>query len=136
MCEVEAAKARERSARRFGACSAVRFCFAACRGGAVAQDCEQSLQEPAMNPTTIVLFLAFLGLGAGFGWVTFSHRHLFSEGPSRPGRPGDNDDTAAQRVIWVLSCSALWPLLAVTGMLSLWRLRRARVRHAQERREG
>jgi hypothetical protein len=28
----------------------------------------------------------------------------------------------------VLSCSALWPLMAVTGALGLWRLRRVRVR--------
>jgi hypothetical protein len=87
-----------------------------------------------VSTTTIVLFLAFLGLGAGFGWATFSHRHLFSEGSSRPGRAGDDDDTPLQRAIWVASCSALWPLLAVTGMLSLWRLRRVRARPAQVRR--
>jgi hypothetical protein len=69
--------------------------------------------------TTIVLFLAF---GVCFGLATFSHRHLFSEGSSRP----DDDNTPMQRVIWVASCSALWPLLAVTGVLSAWRLRRLR----------
>jgi hypothetical protein len=75
--------------------------------------------------TTIVLFLAF---GVCFGLATFSHRHLFSEGASRPGQVGDDDDTLTQRVIWVASCSALWPLFSVTGVLSAWRLRRVRVR--------
>jgi hypothetical protein len=83
--------------------------------------------------TTIVLFLAF---GACFGLATFSHRHLFSEGSSRPGHAGDDDDTITQRAIWVASCSALWPLLAVTGVLSLWRLRRVRVRARRVRRDG
>jgi Ca2+/H+ antiporter len=83
-----------------------------------------ALQEPAVT-TTIVLFLAF---GACFGLATFSHRHLFSEGSSRANHSGDNDDTITQRAIWVASCSALWPLLAVTGVLSAWRLRRVRAR--------
>jgi hypothetical protein len=74
---------------------------------------------------TIVLFLAF---GALFGLATFSHRHLFSEGPSRKAESGDSDDTLGQRVLWVLICSGLWPLMALTGMLSLLRLRRVRTR--------
>jgi hypothetical protein len=74
---------------------------------------------------TIVLFLAF---GASFGLATFSNRHLFSEGPSRRGQAGDADDTLLQRVIWVLSCSALWPIMVLTGAYGLWR--RARVRAA------
>jgi hypothetical protein len=73
----------------------------------------------------IVLFLV---CGACFGLATFSNRHLFSEGPSRRGRAGDVDDTLAQRVIWVASCSTLWPLMALMGLLSLWRLRRAPVK--------
>jgi hypothetical protein len=81
--------------------------------------------------TAIVLFLA---CGACFGLATFSHRHLFSEGPSRP--PAAEDDTLAQRAIWVASCSGLWPLMALMGLLSLWRLRRAAVarRPGQRRR--
>ena len=77
--------------------------------------------------TTIVLFLAFLAFGACFGLATFSRRHLFSEGPSRASQGGDADDTLVQRVIWVLVCSGLWPLMALTGLVSLWRLRRVRV---------
>lgn len=83
--------------------------------------------------TTIVLCVAFLTFGAGFGLVTFSHRHLFSEGPSRQAQRGDEDDNALQRVIWVASCSALWPLMMLTRALSLWRLRRMR---AQQRRDA
>lgn len=86
-----------------------------------------------MTTTTIVLFLAFLAFGACFGLATFSHRHLFSEGPSRAAKGGDEDDTLMQRVIWVLSCSALWPLMMLTGAVSLWRLRRVRV---QQRRDA
>jgi hypothetical protein len=80
--------------------------------------------------TTIVLFLAFLAVGVCFGLATFSRRHLFSEGPS--ARDGDDGDTPVQRVIWVLSCSALWPLMMLTGVVSLWRLRRVRMQQQRE----
>jgi hypothetical protein len=85
-----------------------------------------------VTTTTIVVFLAFLAFGACFGLATFSRRHLFSEGPSRAGKGGDEDDTLTQRVIWVLSCSALWPLMLLTGAVSLWRLRGARVRQRRD----
>jgi thiosulfate reductase cytochrome b subunit len=84
-----------------------------------------------VTTTTIVLFLAFLAFGACFGLATFSRRHLFSEGPSRQGHAGDN--TLVQRVIWVLVCSGLWPLMALTGVVSLWRLRSARVQVRRDR---
>ena len=71
--------------------------------------------------TPIVLFIVF---GAGFGWVTFSRRHLFSEGPSRRPDPAEPESLGA-RLVWVMVCSALWPLMVLTGMYSLWRLRRA-----------
>jgi hypothetical protein len=86
------------------------------------------LRRGAAVTTTIVLFIAFLSFGACFGLATFSRRHLFSEGPSRAGQSGDEDDTPMQRVIWTLSCSALWPLMLLTGALSLWRLRKVRIR--------
>jgi hypothetical protein len=91
------------------------------------------LRKPDVTTsTTIVLFLAFLAFGACFGVVTFSRRHLFSEGPSRAAQSGDEDDTFWQRLIWVLSCSALWPLMLLTGAVSLWRLRGARVRQRRD----
>jgi hypothetical protein len=70
-----------------------------------------------VTTTTIVVFIAFLAFGACFGLATFSRRHLFSEGPSRQAQSGD--DTLAQRVIWVLVCSGLWPLMLLTGVVSL-----------------
>jgi hypothetical protein len=85
-----------------------------------------------VTTTTIVLLLAFVAFGACFGVATFSRRHLFSEGPSRAGQGGDDDDTPTQRVIWVLTCSALWPLMLLTGAVSLWRLRGARVRQQRD----
>jgi hypothetical protein len=83
-----------------------------------------------VTTTMIVLFLAFVAFGASFGLVTFSRRHLFSEGPSRQGH--SDDDTLAQRVIWVLVCGALWPLMLLTGAVSLWRLRGVRVRQRRD----
>ena len=72
----------------------------------------------------IVLFILF---GAAFGLLTASRRHLFSEGPSR--RPDAAErDAIAGRVTWVLVCSMLWPLMAMTGLYSLWRLRRGAAR--------
>ncbi len=85
-----------------------------------------------MTTTTIVLFLAFLAIGVCFGLATFSRRHLFSEGPSRAAPGGDDDDTLVQHVIWVLTCSALWPLMLLTGAVALWRLRAARVRQRRD----
>ena len=72
--------------------------------------------------TTIVLFFFFFSC---FGLATFSNRHLFSEGPSRKAQAGDS--TLGARVLWVLVCAALWPIMALTGVYSLWRQRRVRV---------
>ena len=85
-----------------------------------------------MTTTTIVLFLAFLAFGACFGLATFSRRHLFSEGPSRAAQGGDDDDNPVQHVIWVLTCSTLWPLMLLTGAVALWRLRGARARQRRD----
>jgi thiosulfate reductase cytochrome b subunit len=86
-----------------------------------------------VTTTTLVVFLVFVAFGACFGLATFSRRHLFSEGPSRAGKGGDEDDTPTQRVIWVLICSALWPLMLLTGAVSLWRLRGVRQRRDADR---
>lgn len=79
-----------------------------------------------------VWILGYVLLGAGFGLATYSRRHLFSEGPSRPAA------TAARnlldgRLAWALICSALWPLMALTGLVSACTLARAR---ARQRRAG
>lgn len=76
--------------------------------------------------------LAFLALGAVFGWLSFEQRHHFSEGSTR----ADGTGGLIQRVGWVLLCSALWPLMLVSGAFGWWqrRLRARSLPPAQRRR--
>jgi len=77
-----------------------------------------------LGPDLTAAIAGFLVFGALFGLATYSPRHLFSEGPTRwpqKGSSGPGD----RRLMWVLICTALWPLMALTGMYSLWRLARA-----------
>lgn len=79
----------------------------------------------------IVLFLLF---GAVFGLASFSHRHLFSEGPTR------RDESVAPpglkaRLGWALLCSGLWPVMLLTGLHSWWVLWRRRTLAARQRRD-
>jgi hypothetical protein len=69
--------------------------------------------------------VAFLAVGAVFGLATFSNRHLFSEGTSRRTGTRTRDDLDG-RVLWVLMCTCLWPIFALTGLFSLWRRSRKR----------
>jgi len=78
--------------------------------------------ETILN-STIVAYLVF---GACFGLATGSYQHIFSEGPSRPGAPGN-------RFLWVLICTFLWPIMVLTGVLSMVKLR-ARAKAAAQRR--
>jgi hypothetical protein len=66
--------------------------------------------------TYICLFLIF---GACFGYVTYSQRHLFNEGPSKP-KGSDQASTLASRIFWVLLCTLLWPIMAITGINTAW----------------
>ena len=75
---------------------------------------------------TLWIFGFFL-LGACFGLATYRRRHLFSEGPSRPG-PAESRTLLDGRAAWVVLCSALWPLMALTGLVSWWTLARAKAR--------
>ena len=79
--------------------------------------------------TPIVLCLVF---GACFGLATYSNRHLFSEGPTRR-----DADTGAWkgRLLWVLLCTCLWPVMALTGLHSVWVLARRRAVAARKPRE-
>lgn len=62
----------------------------------------------------------FLVAGAVFGLATFSNRHLFSEGTTR--RSGtEARDALDGRLVWVMTCTCLWPIFALTGLYSLWR---------------
>jgi hypothetical protein len=63
--------------------------------------------------------LAFLALGAVFGLLSFEQRHHFSEGSTRADGPGG----PWQRAGWVLLCSALWPLMLVSGAFGWWQRR-------------
>lgn len=64
----------------------------------------------------IALFLLF---GAFFGIATFTRRHLFSEGPRAPDGPSEAASVAS-RIMWVLVCVALWPLMVVAGINTAW----------------
>jgi len=66
---------------------------------------------------TIYIFV-FLVFGAVFGLVTFSRRHLFSEGPKNV-EESTEDNNLGRRVIWMLICTFLWPIMVLTGLNSL-----------------
>jgi len=65
----------------------------------------------------IALFLLF---GAVFGLVTFSQRYLFSEGPKEVEESADKNSLIS-RVMWMLICAFLWPIMVLTGLNS-WRI--------------
>lgn len=67
-------------------------------------------------PAAIALFIV---TGALFGLLTHRHRHLFSEGHTKRSAADDTDPMQG-RVAWTLLCSALWPLMAMTGVFSWW----------------
>jgi hypothetical protein len=63
-----------------------------------------------MTDTTFIsLFILF---GACFGFVTYTQRHLFSEGPHKA--KGSDDSPFESRTFWVLLCALLWPIMVVT----------------------
>ncbi len=64
----------------------------------------------------IVLFLFF---GTSFGLCTFSHRHLFSEGPKKIEEPVQGWDFP-NRLMWLMICTFLWPIMLLTGLHSVW----------------
>jgi hypothetical protein len=70
-------------------------------------------------PTAYTYICLFLIFGACFGYVTYSQRHLFSEGPSKP-KGSDQASTLAGRIFWVLLCTLLWPIMAITGINTAW----------------
>jgi hypothetical protein len=70
--------------------------------------------------------VAFFALGVLFGLVTFPVRHHCSEGSVRPTSQAGLD--LVERLKWAVLCSALWPILALSGGLSWLRLARGRAR--------
>ena len=71
--------------------------------------------EIALN-IYIVVFLLF---GAVFGLMTFSYRHIFSEGPNKVETSPDGP-TLASRFLWAMVCTFLWPIMILTGINSAW----------------
>ena len=71
--------------------------------------------EMALN----MYILVFLLFGAVFGLLTFSYRHIFSEGPSKVETPPDGP-TLVSRVMWAMVCTFLWPIMILSGIHSAW----------------
>jgi hypothetical protein len=67
----------------------------------------------------IIVISLFLFLGICFGLLTFSHRHLFSEGPDKAAN-SDQASLLEGRIFWVMVCTCLWPIMVVTGLHSVW----------------
>jgi hypothetical protein len=78
----------------------------------------------------ITLFFLF---GASFGLATFSHRHLFNEGP-HGADTSQEEGASASRLMWVLICTFLWPVMALSGLNTAWILaKRRRARDLKSR---
>ena len=76
-----------------------------------------------MTDTTFIsLFITF---GACFGFVTFSQRHLFSEGP-HTAKELDENPFFESRIFWILLCAMLWPIMALTRIHTAWLLNKRR----------
>jgi hypothetical protein len=80
-------------------------------------------------PTVIV---AFFALGLLFGLLSYPVRHHCSEGSVRPA-PRAGGLELGGRLVWAVLSSALWPVLALTGLLSWLRLARQRARSLRGR---
>jgi hypothetical protein len=61
----------------------------------------------------------FLLFGACFGFVTYSQRHLYSEGPHKAVE-SDQASLLEGRVFWILLCTLLWPIMAITRINTAW----------------
>lgn len=64
-----------------------------------------------------LFIIAFLAFGALFGVATGREQHRFSEGTTSRDKQGN-------RVLWVMICTFLWPLMALNGLHTWWRLSR------------
>lgn len=68
-----------------------------------------------------LIALTYVSLGLLFGLLTYPTRHLYSEGPTRPGNAVAT--TGAQlggRVFWALMASYLWPVMIATRGYTAW----------------
>ena len=62
-----------------------------------------------------IVICVYLFAGVCFGLLTFPHRHLFSEGPTK-SEGADASSVLEGRIFWVLIATWLWPILALTGI--------------------
>ena len=61
----------------------------------------------------------FLAIGAVFGLFSYPQRHLFSEGLNKVESP-EGAPSLSSRLLWVMVCTFLWPLMVLTGINSAW----------------
>jgi hypothetical protein len=71
-----------------------------------------------------ILIASFFAVGTVFGLATYRIRHLLGEGPSSAADVNSKGGAGAL-AFWVCIASALWPVLALSGLLAGWK-RRAR----------
>ncbi|MEY3665440.1 MAG: hypothetical protein RLZZ153_1622 [Pseudomonadota bacterium] len=69
----------------------------------------------------------FLLIGTCFGLLSFSNRHLFSEGPSQAPAAGTGSRWSGW-LFWLALCTLLWPIMLLTGLNTLWVLAKRRRR--------
>jgi hypothetical protein len=74
------------------------------------------------DTTFISIYILF---GACFGFVTFSQRHLFSEGP-HTAKELDGNPFFESRFFWVPLCALLWPIMVITRIHTAWLLHKRR----------
>jgi hypothetical protein len=76
-----------------------------------------------MTDTTFIsLFILF---GACFGFVTYSQRHLYSEGPHK-AEVSIPTPFFESRVFWMMVCASLWPIMVITRIHTAWLLQKRR----------
>ena len=69
-----------------------------------------------------ILIASFFAVGVIFGLATYRIRHLLGEGPSNAA-DAQMQGGAGALVFWVCIASALWPVLALSGLLAGWKRR-------------
>jgi hypothetical protein len=67
----------------------------------------------------------FLLIGTCFGLLSFSNRHLFSEGPSHAPAAGTGSRWSGW-LFWLALCTLLWPIMLLTGLNTIWVLAKRR----------
>jgi hypothetical protein len=83
---------------------------------ALAVRCNQAHNTTKGDIMNMTIYL-FLLAGAGFGIITFPFKHLFSEGPHKADEK-KNQTSLDGRFFWVMVCTFLWPIMALTGLNS------------------